>query len=133
MINAEIHAEQKHEHTEDHLYCQTVISGDTCTGNCKPPGSRSAESNTETVKRRHSQQGKEDNKHHGHKTINAVKYHGRGTHPGHQLACCRPWDLRPYKVHGIVILHGHHHQDKDQNPHPPYPVGKAAPEQHAVS
>ena len=130
-VDTEIHPKQGHEHGTNALQVGRIPRYRVIF-DPKAAGTRSAEGGTEAVKKGHPPHQKKQHAQDGKGDIDEVE-DGRGLPQlGHQLTHTGTGAFRPKEVDAVSPLpHGHHRQQKHQDPHSSQPMGKAAPEQQA--
>ena len=103
--------------------------GDAIPPDAKATGAGGAEGVDRAVVKGHPPQKEEGYKNHRHGDVDTVEDHGGVPHLGHQLANHRAGAFRPHNVDAAPPGKGNNRQQKHQHPHPPHPMGEAAPEE----
>ena len=131
VIDVKINSEQDHEHGHDSLEIVAVVKGDTAVLDAETSGSCRAETGCQRIEKRHASQEKKTDLNQGHDQIDHIQDLGSVFYLGRQFAHGRSRAFGPHNVHGISAAgQRQDSQDKDQNPHASYPVGKAPPHEH---
>ena len=132
VVDIEINAEQDHKNGYDHLQMRG-IAGHAVVFDTESSGAGGAERDAESVKDGHLSDDQQDDLKQSHGGIDSIQDHGGFPDTGHQLFHGRARAFRLHQIHPVSAGHGKNSQDENQDAHAADPVGKAAPEQDAVS
>ena len=128
-----VHAEEEHEHGDDHVHSHAVKAADARGVIAEAARARRAHGVYGRVVGRHAGEHQRDELYERHRAVDRIEYARRIAHLGHDLAQA---GARAFGAHQMRRAAGHlrnERQREHQHAHAADPVGKAAPEHHAVA
>ena len=132
VIQAEVDAEEYHEHAHDDVDIGAVVVADAQRARGQAAGAGGGERVQQRIVKAHAAGDEQNHLHERERDVQQVEDRGSLADARHELADRRAGDLGAHDVHRPVAAHGQHSQHEHENAHAADPVCEQPPEHTAA-